>query len=142
VPKRYRTVIPLAALLLALPVMAGEPAGLEERLGIKVYPGAELRSLEGPVTELVDLQRPEWEYVRAEVLVADFLVADPIVDLRRFYRPLCTRDKQLLLVALGVPEDLVVSVRYAGRHPLLPNRRWLRIVTYRRLEATAQGDGE
>jgi hypothetical protein len=132
-----------ASVLLSWPVAAAEqPADLETRLGIPIFPGADLLTLEGPVTELVDLQRPGWEFIMAEVLVADFLVTDTIADLRRFYRPLCVRDKRFLLVAREMPEDQLVSVHHAAKHPLHPRQRWLRIVSYRRQAAPDQGEGE
>lgn len=106
-------------------------AGVESLPGIPIYPGSELIALEGPSLELVDLQRPGWEFTAAEVLVADFLVGDPLSELRTYYRNLCVRDPLLLLVKVNSPAGEIVSVRYARRHPLHPRKRWLRIITYR-----------
>jgi hypothetical protein len=143
----------LAALALLTLMMTCGPAAhgesdpppqsdLSALLGIPIYPGSELITLEGPSIELVDLQRPGWEFCTAEILVADFLVSDPIADLRRFYRELCIRDPLLLLVMSDRPDNEIVALRYAARHPLHPKKRWLRIVTYRQSSAgTAQRDG-
>ena len=111
------------SLLLALviihstPSAASDPVELEALLGIAVFPGAELIAMEGPAPELVNLQRPGWEFVDADVLVADFLVEVPIAQLRRFYRALCVRDPLLLMVSKDVPPETIISVRHAGRHP-------------------------
>lgn len=119
--------------LLVGPVAGAQTASaVDPRLGIAVFPGAELLTLHGPAPELVDLQRPGWEFVVAEVTVADFLVDAPITELRRFYGARCTRDRKLLLVKKEGPDDEIVSVRHTGRHPLHPRKRWLRITTYRR----------
>jgi hypothetical protein len=118
-------------LLTALPASSGPVAEAQEALGIAVFPGAELIALEGPSPELVDLQRPGWEFVVAEVTVADFLVEAPMAELRRFYHELCTRDPELLLVRKVGPAHEIVSVRHAGRHPLHARKRWLRITAYR-----------
>ncbi len=123
---------------------------LEEKLGIRIFPGSSLIALEGPTLELVDLERPGWEFTPAHILVADFLVEGPITELRRFYRPLCARDPKLLLVKKDGPPGEIVSVRHAGRHPLHAKKRWLRIVTYRlpdpaipvSSESPLQRDGE
>jgi hypothetical protein len=104
---------------------------LEETLGIRIFPGSSLIALEGPTLELVDLERPGWEYTPAHVLVADFLVDAPITELRRYYRRLCIRDPKLLLVKKDGSPGEIVAVRHSGRHPLHPKKRWLRIVTYR-----------
>jgi len=114
-------------------------ADLEARLGIQIFPGAELIAIDGPALETVDLERQGWSFVEAEVLTADFLVVAPIAELRSYYRPLTARDPKLLLVGTGTSEDFVVSVRYAGRHPLHPRHRWLRIVAYRQIEVQPEG---
>lgn len=127
----------LAAALALVCLPVGPPAGAlagtdeNELPGIAVFPGAELISMEGPVPELVDLQRPGWEFVDADILVADYLVDAPIEDLRRFYQPLCVHDPKLLQVSKDAPPGVIISVRHAGRHPLHPRKRWLRIVRYR-----------
>ncbi len=132
--KRLLLVTALAYFCLLAGPMAGAQtaSSADPRLGIAVFPGAELLTLHGPVPELVDLQRPGWEFVVAEVTVADFLVDRPITELRRFYSAICTRDRTLLLVKKESPDDEIVAVRHAGRHPLHPRKRWLRITTYRR----------
>jgi len=119
--------------------------GVQTLLGIPIYPGSELIDLEGPTRELVDLQRPGWDFVTAEIVMADFLVNDPLSDLRRYYRPLCVRDPLLLLVKAEKTAGEIIAVRYAGRHPLHPGKRWLRIIAYRLLaapETHTQRDGE
>jgi len=139
----FKFVLPLV-LCWATLTLGGTPRAVTEtELGIPIYPGARLLAVEGPSTELVDLQRDGWIFVTAEVLVADFLFDDPIVDLRLFYRELCERDPKLLLVRKGSPEGELVAVHYAGRHPTWTKKRWLRIMTYRRIAAeTAQRAGE
>ncbi len=140
---RLHFILPLALFLSALALGGTPQAVTETELGIPIYPGARLLAVEGPSTELVDLQRDGWVFVTAEVLVADFLVDDPIIDLRLFYRELCERDPKLLLVRKGSPEGELVAIHYAGRHPISRNKRWLRIMTYRRIdEVTAQRTGE
>lgn len=119
--------------------------GVETLLGIPIYPGSELIDLEGPTLELVDLQRPGWDFVTAEIVMANFLVSDSLADLRRYYRPLCVRDPLLLLVKADEIAGEIIAVRYAGRHPLHPGKRWLRIIAYRLLavpETYTQRDGE
>lgn len=136
--RRWRLEALLAATMLVLanlpafsdPLPAVD-AGLAARLGIAIFPGAELIAFEGPAVEVVDLERPGWSFVEAEVLTADFLIAEPIGRLRHYYRPLTVRDRKLLLRGSDTADGVVVSVRYTGRHPLHPRRRWLRIVTYR-----------
>lgn len=133
---------PMSALLTAGERPVPAPADLLLRLEIPIYPGSELIALEGPTIEQVDLQRPGWEFTGAEVLVADFLVSDPIADLRRYYRKRCVRDPMLLLVLSDVPDHRIVAVRYAARHPLHPKKRWLRIVSYcQSPSGAAQRDG-
>jgi hypothetical protein len=101
---------PLAKREEAPPLPRLTPAELQRLLGIPVYPGATLVDLEGPGREVVDLARPGWVFVEAEVVVADFCLDQPLEALREFYRPLTERDPLLLLVARGSPPEDVVGV--------------------------------
>lgn len=125
----------------ALPRLS--PAELQRLLGIPVYPGATLVDLEGPSRQVVDLGRPGWEFVEAEVVIADFCLDGPLESLREFYRPLTERDALLLLVARGSPPGELVALHLGPRHPYSPRQHWLRLTRFRRMPpATGEAPNE